>query len=137
MRAIISGLGAWLPPSVITNAEISSRLNTTPEWIETRTGIHERRMVTDGMSTLDLAIQAGMKALKSAPQVQIDLVIVATSSPDRLCLAVAPEVASSLGLGVVAAYDINLRLQRIYIWSGDSQWIYYLRCRTRRPADRL
>jgi 3-oxoacyl-[acyl-carrier-protein] synthase III len=107
MKAILSGLGGWLPPSVVTNAEISSRLKTTPEWIETRTGIRERRMVKDGMSTLDLAIQAGRKALKSAPQVQIDLVIVATTSPDRLCTAVAPEVASSLGLGMVPAYDIN------------------------------
>jgi 3-oxoacyl-[acyl-carrier-protein] synthase-3 len=107
MRAIISGLGGWLPPSRVTNADISSTLNTTPEWIESRTGIRERRMVTEGLSTRDLAIKAGMQALKSAGEPKIDVVIVATTSPDRLCPAVAPEVATSLGLGAVAAYDIN------------------------------
>lgn len=107
MRGVICGLGGWMPPSVVTNADISSTLNTTPEWIETRTGIRERRMVADGLSTRDLAIEAGMKALKSAQQPKIDAVIVATTSPDRLCPAVAPEVATSLGLGQVAAYDIN------------------------------
>lgn len=107
MSAVISGLGGWLPPSVVTNAELSASLNTTPEWIETRTGIRERRMVTDGMSTGDLAVKAGMKALKSARQDHVDVVIVATTSPERLCPAVAPEVASRLGLGPIAAYDIN------------------------------
>jgi len=107
MRAVIAGVGGWLPPSVVTNAALSSTLDTTPEWIETRTGIRERRMVTDGMSTRDLAVNAGMRALKSARQDRVDVVIVATTAPDRLCPAVAPEVASSLGFGTIAAYDIT------------------------------
>jgi len=107
MKSIISGLGGWLPPSVVSNAEISSTLDTTPEWIETRTGIRERRMVTDGLSTRDLAVKAGRQALKSAGDCKVGLVVVATTCPDRICPSVAPEVASLLGMGGVAAYDIN------------------------------
>jgi 3-oxoacyl-[acyl-carrier-protein] synthase-3 len=107
MSSVLCGLGGGVPPSIITNSDICAALDTTPEWIETRTGIRERRMVAEGLSTRDLAIEAGMKALKSAPDAKIDAVIVATTSPDRLCPAVAPEVATKLGLGQVAAYDIN------------------------------
>ncbi len=107
MKAIISGLGGWLPPEVLTNEFMSSVLDTTPEWIETRTGIRERRKVTDGLSTRDLAVKAGRQALKSAGDCKVDLVIVASTCPDRLCPSVAPEVASILGMGGVAAYDIN------------------------------
>ncbi|HET6844692.1 MAG TPA: beta-ketoacyl-ACP synthase III [Candidatus Angelobacter sp.] len=107
MKAIVSGLGGWLPPEVVSNAHISSTLDTTPEWIETRTGIRERRRVSDGLSTRDLAVKAGRQALKSAGDCKVDLVIVASTCPDRLCPSVAPEVAALLGLGGVAAYDIN------------------------------
>jgi 3-oxoacyl-[acyl-carrier-protein] synthase-3 len=64
-------------------------------------------MVSDGLSTRDLAIKAAEKALRSAGEPKIDVVIVATTSPDRLCPAVAPEVAARLELGAIAAYDIN------------------------------
>ena len=107
IRAVISGVGGWLPPSIVKNTDIAATLDTTPEWIEKRTGIRERRMVTAGLSTRDLAIKAALKALKSAGEPQIDVVIVATTSPDRLCPAVAPEVATRLELGAIAAYDIN------------------------------
>lgn len=106
MHAILAGLGGWLPPSVVTNDDLTSTLDTTSEWIESRTGIRERRMVTDGLSTRDLAIEAGARALESARGVTVDTVVVATTSPDRLCPAVAPEVATRLGLGTVAAYDL-------------------------------
>lgn len=106
MAVILMGLGGWLPPKVVTNADLTAALDTSPEWIESRTGIHERRMVTDGLSTVDLAVEAGAKALKSAGGIEIDAVVVATTSPDRLCPAAAPEVASRLGLGTVAAYDL-------------------------------
>ncbi|WP_306321409.1 MULTISPECIES: beta-ketoacyl-ACP synthase III [unclassified Streptomyces] len=107
MAAVISGLGGALPADVVTNDDLCRTLDSTHEWIETRTGISERRMVAPGQSTRDLAVEAGARALKSAGQDTVDVVVVATTSADRLCPAVAPEVASSLGLGTVAAYDLT------------------------------
>jgi 3-oxoacyl-[acyl-carrier-protein] synthase III len=107
IRGILSGLGAWLPPLIVTNAEICAGLDLTPEWIEKRTGIKERRVVSGGLSIRDLAVNAGRKALQSYGGSDVDTVIVATTSPDRLCPAVAPEVATLLGLSEAGAYDIN------------------------------
>lgn len=107
MSAVIAGLGGWIPPRVVTNAELCSTLDTTPDWIESRTGIRERRMVSDGLSTRELAIEAGARALKSAGITAVDAVVVATTSPDRICPAVAPEVAFRLGLGTIPAFDLS------------------------------
>lgn len=107
MTAKILGLGGYLPKNILTNADISKYLDTSPEWIESRTGIKERRVVSKGQSTKDLAVLAGKAALKSARVAKIDSVIVVTTSPDRLCPAVAPEVAHELGLGHIAAYDMT------------------------------
>ncbi|MBV4482158.1 beta-ketoacyl-ACP synthase III [Pseudomonas khavaziana] len=107
MTVILCGLGGCLAPQIIDNQQISSGLDTTPEWIESRTGIRERRMVSDGLSMLDLAIKAGARALASAEGRAVQAVVVATTSPERICPAVAPEVASALGLGDIAAYDIT------------------------------
>ncbi|MCX2731725.1 ketoacyl-ACP synthase III [Saccharopolyspora sp. NFXS83] len=105
--AVIAGLGAWLPPSVVTNGDLCSRLDTTEEWIESRTGIRERREVSGGAATVDLAVKAGERALKSAGLRSVDAVVIATTSPDRTCPAGAPEVASRLGVGAVAAFDLT------------------------------
>jgi 3-oxoacyl-[acyl-carrier-protein] synthase-3 len=107
MAAVISGLGGWLPPNVVTNDDLCVTLDSTDEWIRTRTGIGERRMVSGGLSTRDLAVEAGTRALKSAGAAMVDAVVVATTSPDRVCPAVAPEVASLLGLPTVAAFDLT------------------------------
>jgi 3-oxoacyl-[acyl-carrier-protein] synthase III len=107
MSAVIAGLGAWLPPSLLTNTSLSTTLNVSPDWIEARTGIRERRVVSGGLSTRDLAIKAGVCALRSANESSVDAVVVTTTSPDRLCPATAPEVAFCLGLGDVLAFDIT------------------------------
>ncbi|MBZ4019522.1 beta-ketoacyl-ACP synthase III [Streptomyces purpurogeneiscleroticus] len=107
MAAVISGLGGALPADVVTNDDLCRTLDSTHEWIETRTGISERRMVAKGQSTRDLAVAAGARALKSAGRDAVDAVVVATTSADRLCPAVAPEVAHELGLGTVPAYDLT------------------------------
>jgi 3-oxoacyl-[acyl-carrier-protein] synthase-3 len=107
MAAVIAGLGGWLPPRVVTNDDLCEVLDSTHEWIHTRTGIEERRMVDAGLSTRDLAVEAGVRALKSAGGAEVDGVVVATTSPDRLCPAVAPEVASLLGLPPVPAFDLT------------------------------
>ncbi len=107
MTAILSGLGTCLPSTTITNAQLQRRLDTSDEWIVTRTGIRERREISAGMSVLDLATHAARNALQSARAYDVDAVILATTSPDRLCPAAAPEIASRLELGNVAAFDLT------------------------------
>ena len=103
----MTGIGGWLPPGVVTNDQLSQRMDTTDEWIRTRTGIRERRMVGPGVSTSDLAVEAGRRALKSAGLAAVDALVVATTSAERLCPAAGPEVASRLGLGTIAAFDLT------------------------------
>jgi 3-oxoacyl-[acyl-carrier-protein] synthase III len=104
--AVVAGLGSWCPPRVVTNAELSSILDTSDEWIRSRTGIGRRHVVDPGMATADLATEAARRALKSASADRVDAVVLATTTPDRPCPATAPEVASRLGLTGVAAFDV-------------------------------
>jgi 3-oxoacyl-[acyl-carrier-protein] synthase-3 len=113
--AVISGLGAWTPPRAVTNDMLAAELDTSDEWIRSRTGIGQRHIVSPGMSTSDVAIEAGGRALESARRGEqpsgpagrpVDAVVLATSTPDRSCPATAPLVASRLGLRGVAAFDV-------------------------------
>ncbi|GGV08793.1 3-oxoacyl-[acyl-carrier-protein] synthase 3 [Streptomyces spectabilis] len=104
--AVVCGIGAWVPPRVVTNAELARRLDTSDDWIRTRTGIRRRHVVAPGVSTGDLALQAGRRALESAGGAPVEAVVLATTTPDRPCPATAPEVASRLGLGGVPAFDV-------------------------------
>ena len=104
--AVVVGLGAVLPPRAVPNAEFVTDLDVTEEWIERRTGIRSRRAVEPGVLTSDLAVTAGRNALKSAGMEDVDAVIVASTTPDRLSPAMAPDVAYRLGIGhSVAAFD--------------------------------
>ncbi|MGH8902624.1 MAG: beta-ketoacyl-ACP synthase III [Egibacteraceae bacterium] len=105
--AVIAGVGAYMPPRVVTNHDLAQRLETSDEWIRTRTGIAARHIVDEGMATVDLGTEAGREALKSAGESQVDAVVVATTTPDRRCPASAPEIAARLGLSGVAAFDIG------------------------------
>jgi 3-oxoacyl-[acyl-carrier-protein] synthase III len=104
--AVLAGLGGWVPPTVLTNDELAEQLDTSDEWIRTRTGIRQRFVIDAGMSTSDIAVEAGRRALESAEVTGADLVVLATSTPDHPCPATAPEVASRLGLGEVPAFDV-------------------------------
>ncbi|MFI1052635.1 beta-ketoacyl-ACP synthase III [Streptomyces griseoruber] len=104
--AVVAGLGGWVPPTVVSNDQLAEVLDTSDEWIRRRTGIRERRWVSPGQSTGDLAVEAGRRALASAGLGGVDAVVLATSSPDRHCPATAPEVATRLGLGPVPAFDV-------------------------------
>lgn len=106
-RAVICGIGYWLPARIVTNAEVCERLDTSQEWILSRTGISRRHWVEPGEATSDLAIEAGKAALKSAGGGLVDVVVLATTTPDHRCPATAPAVASRLGLGGVAAFDVS------------------------------
>lgn len=104
--AVISGLGAYLPPRVVTNEDLTAEIDTTDEWIRSRTGIGSRHLVVPGMATSHLATEAGRRALLSAGIPAVDAVVLATSTPDRSCPATAPEVASNLGITRAAALDV-------------------------------
>jgi 3-oxoacyl-[acyl-carrier-protein] synthase-3 len=104
--AVVAGVGGHVPSTVVTNADLSSRYDTSDEWIRGRTGIATRRRVEPGQSTSDLAVAAGAAALKSAGDDDVDLVILATATPDHTCPATAPFVAERLGLGSVPAFDL-------------------------------
>ncbi|MFG2542709.1 beta-ketoacyl-ACP synthase III [Streptomyces sp. NPDC048594] len=104
--AVVTGLGTCLPETVVTNDELSRHLDTDHAWIHSRTGIERRRRVSAGTTTGDLAVTAGAAALKSAGRDDCDLVLLATTTPDRRCPATAPRVASRLGLRA-AAFDLS------------------------------
>lgn len=104
--AVILGVGASLPARVVTNDDLATRLDTSDEWIRSRTGIGARRWAEPGTSTSDLAVDAGARALRSAGTSTVDAVIVATTTPDRSCPAIAPDVAARLGMVGVPAHDV-------------------------------
>jgi 3-oxoacyl-[acyl-carrier-protein] synthase III len=104
--AVLAGIGSYLPPTVVTNEDLSRRLDTCDEWIRSRTGIVSRRVISPGTATSDLAVEAGWRAMKSAGDDRVDAVVLATTTPDQPCPATAPQVAARLGLGPVAAFDV-------------------------------
>jgi 3-oxoacyl-[acyl-carrier-protein] synthase-3 len=104
----IRGLGSYLPSQVVTNDDLAERLDTSDEWIQTRTGIRERHFAAPEEATSDLAFQAASRALEDAqlaPE-DIDFLIVATTTPDYPVPATAPIVAARFGL-TCAAFDLN------------------------------
>ncbi|WP_327134961.1 beta-ketoacyl-ACP synthase 3 [Streptomyces sp. NBC_01343] len=103
--AVLAGLGAYVPPRVLTNAELCGGRPVGDEWIRARTGVANRR-IADGEATVDLAVRAGRHALTAAGTSRVDAVVLVTTSPDRLVPAGAPEVAARLGLGTVPAFDM-------------------------------
>lgn len=105
--AVLVGLGAWVPPKIVTNDDLARTLETSDQWIRSRTGIAQRHVADPGVATSDLAVEAGRRALKSAGLDRVDTVILATTTPDRLCPGTAPEVATRLNLPEVAAFDIS------------------------------
>ena len=107
-RAGIAGLGAALPGRVVTNAEIAARFGVDASWIERRTGIRTRRMLAPDERVCDLAAEAARAALGDArlESSALDLVLVATLTPDEVTPGVAPQVAHALGT-TAAAVDLN------------------------------
>jgi 3-oxoacyl-[acyl-carrier-protein] synthase-3 len=105
--AVLCGLGAWLPPQVVTNDDLATRLDTSDEWIRVRTGIRQRHVIGPGMSTATLAERAGARALAAAGLEAVDGLVLATTTPDHPCPATAPDVAARLGLPHVPAFDVN------------------------------
>ncbi|VBB69010.1 3-oxoacyl-[acyl-carrier-protein] synthase, KASIII [invertebrate metagenome] len=109
MRSKIVGCGAYLPERVITNAELAEQVDTTDAWIIERTGILKRHVAAAGELTSDLATQAAKQALTAAglTAVALDLIILATATPDHTLPATAAKVQSRLGMERGAAFDIQ------------------------------
>jgi 3-oxoacyl-[acyl-carrier-protein] synthase-3 len=109
-RVGIVGLGAYLPERVLTNKELEKMVVTTDEWITTRTGIKERRIARPDQATSDMAAEAANIALKNAGlnAQDIDLIIVATITPDMFFPATACLVQEKIGSRMVAAFDISV-----------------------------
>lgn len=109
MKARVSGIGAGLAGNVVDNTYFTSRLDTTEEWILKRTGIRERRWLTDGVSLGDLAAQACREALDDAgvAAADVDQVIVSTITPDLITPGLAPALINALGLREIPALDLN------------------------------
>ena len=106
---LITGVGSYLPKKVISNNELPVNLDTNDEWIKKRTGIRQRHLVTEGELTSTMAIAAAKKALQNAniDNKDIDLIIVATTTPDQTFPATAVKVQSELNIGICPAFDIQ------------------------------
>ncbi|TCO62292.1 beta-ketoacyl-ACP synthase III [Actinocrispum wychmicini] len=107
MTAVVAGIGAVVPDRLVTNEMLAQRLDTSDEWIVSRTGIRQRYVAPPGCSTSDLAVGAAERAMQSAGVDDVGLVVLATTTPDRPCPGTAPVVASKLGLVDVPAYDVS------------------------------
>jgi len=109
MRAVVKGIGSYLPDRVMTNAEMSKLVDTSDAWIQERTGICERHIAADGEFTSDLGYEAALAALDHAGLTadDIDLIVVATSTPDLTFPATATIIQEKLGMRHGAAFDIQ------------------------------
>jgi 3-oxoacyl-[acyl-carrier-protein] synthase III len=109
MNAGIIGLGRYLPEKVLSNQDLEKMMDTSDEWIRTMTGIEERRIASDSVNTSDMAYEAALKAIKNAnitPE-DIDLILVATVTPDQPFPSVACMIQERIGAKKAAALDIS------------------------------
>ena len=108
-RSLIAGCGGYLPERIVTNEELSQRVDTYHEWIVDRTGIRERRVAAEGECTSDLAISAARRALDSAAMEpdEVDLIVLATTTADSTFPATAAKVQAGLGVNQGAAFDVQ------------------------------
>jgi 3-oxoacyl-[acyl-carrier-protein] synthase-3 len=108
-RSLLIGCGSYLPERILSNAELAKKIDTSHEWIVQRTGIHQRHVAADGELTSDLALAASRRALEAAgiEVDEIDLIIVATTTPDDTFPATATKVQAGLGVVRGAAFDVQ------------------------------
>jgi len=109
LRSVVLGCGSYLPQQILTNAELARRIDTSDEWIVQRTGIKQRHIAADGEFTSHLATNAARAALANAgiDAQSIDLIVLATSTPDNTFPATAVSVQQALGIHHGAAFDLQ------------------------------
>ncbi|MFV0421447.1 beta-ketoacyl-ACP synthase III [Oleidesulfovibrio sp.] len=108
-KSYILGFGSYAPERILTNTDLESLVDTTDEWITTRTGIKQRHMAAEGETTSDLGAKAAMNALASAGLAAKDLthILVATCTPDAMCPSTACLIERKLGVSGLMAVDLN------------------------------
>jgi 3-oxoacyl-[acyl-carrier-protein] synthase III len=108
MTASIVGLGSYLPEKILSNRDLEAMVETSDEWITARTGIKERRIAREGEITSDMGIRAASAALKDAGMeaAEIDMILVATMTPDYFCPSTAAVIQNGLGAKDVPAVDL-------------------------------
>ena len=109
LRSVVLGCGSYLPSRVLANADLSRMVDTSDEWITQRTGIRERHIAAEGETTSDMALKAARAALSAAgiDAQSIDLIVLATSTPDNTFPASAVSVQAGLGITRGAAFDVQ------------------------------
>jgi len=125
-RTIITGIGHYVPPRVVTNFDLEKMMNTSDEWIRERTGIIERHWADPGVGTSDLATEAALRAIEDAGinKSEIDFIIAATLSPDHYFPGIGVLVQAKLGLDQIGALDIRDQCSGfIYALSVADQYI--------------
>ncbi|WP_169569551.1 beta-ketoacyl-ACP synthase III [Sneathiella limimaris] len=108
-RSIITGTGSYLPERVVTNDELAERVDTSDEWIVSRSGIRQRHVAAEGEVTSDLGTKAALKAMEAAGVTadDIDMIILATATPDLTFPASATTIQKNLGMTHGYAFDIQ------------------------------
>ncbi|MDZ5647967.1 beta-ketoacyl-ACP synthase III [Nitrospirillum sp. BR 11828] len=109
MRSVIVGCGSYLPARVLTNDDLAKMVDTSDEWITQRTGIRSRHIAAEGEKTSDLALAAAKAALAhgNVPVDDLDLIVLATATPDQTFPATAAKVQAALGMTRGAAFDVQ------------------------------
>jgi 3-oxoacyl-[acyl-carrier-protein] synthase III len=109
LRSVIRGCGSYLPARIVSNAELAERVDTSDAWIVERTGIRARHIAADGELTSDLALAAAKAALKHAGIAveSVDLIVLATATPDNTFPATATKVQAALGMTRGVAFDVQ------------------------------
>ena len=141
IRAVPIGVGHFLPKRIVTNSELAKTVDTSDEWIKTRTGIERRHFAADDEFTSDLAIKAAMNALKNAniSANDIDTIVLATSTPDQTFPSTATKVQTGLGMTSGFAFDVQavcagfayaLTIANSLIVSGQSKKILVIGAET-------
>ena len=130
----IAGTGSYLPSKVLTNDDLSKIVDTSDEWIASRTGIRERHIAAEGETTVDLGLQASLRALEAAgvEPSEIDLIIFGTTTPDLVFPSSACLMQQRLGIAGCGAFDVNaacsgflyaLSVADKFIKSGDAKTV--------------
>jgi 3-oxoacyl-[acyl-carrier-protein] synthase III len=109
VRAKISALGTYVPPHVLTNADLEKMVETSDDWIVSRVGIRERHLVENGVATSDLAVEAAKKALeeRGIEPSEIEAIVVATVTPDMLFPSTACVIQHKLGMKNTWGFDLS------------------------------
>ncbi|AWH24465.1 beta-ketoacyl-ACP synthase III [Stenotrophomonas sp. YAU14D1_LEIMI4_1] len=130
----IAGTGSYLPEKVLTNADLEKMVETSDEWIQTRTGIRERHIAAEGETTSDLGYKAALRALEAAgiDASQLDMIVVGTTTPDLIFPSTACLIQAKLGASGCPAFDVNaacsgfvfaLSVADKFIRSGDARHV--------------